>query len=197
MNIKRKQLIKCMLNMALFTINIAGIIISCELFDFFLKLKKSGKADELGELFQDKIETHGIGNTYKLSVTLFMVCCALVIVIFIYFFYKLFQSMGEDRNIDIRISYVLGYRKEKVLKREIGYGMLWVLGASALAVSISWAIFKVLERMKPVAAMMRSAEMSIFNWMVCIEGILIAIVLTMVSIALRVQSKYRFTANNS
>lgn len=197
MNYKGKVLIKNILNIILFTINIVGIIISCELFSFFYRLKKSGKAEEIGKFLEDGMETKGFKNTYKTTIILFIICSAVVTTIFLYFLYKLFQSMSESRNIDIGIRYVLGYRKEKVLLTELGYGMSAVIMAEALAVPLSLCAFNFIKKIKSVAAMIRSAEMNFFKWDVCIVCLIVVAVLLTVNIAVRVQIKYGYTKNNS
>lgn len=191
-NIRKKALIRDILKVFLFTINIVGIIFSSQLFYFFYRLKKSGKADEIGKLLEKGTNSGGFKNTYKTTVNLFIVCSIIVTMIVLYLLYKLIQNMSQYRSIDIGIKYILGYRKKRVLIRELIYGVSYILYAEVLANLLSIVLFKWLCKVKSVASMLDSADMELYSAGICVLSVGVVLLAAVENIVVRVQREYKY-----
>lgn len=189
---RKKVLIKDILKVFLCTVNIVGIIFSGQLFYFFYRLKRSGKADEIGRLLEKGTNSGGFKNTYKTTVDLFIVCSIIVTMIIFYLLYKLLQNMSQYRSIDIGIKYILGYRKKRVLIRELIYGISYVLYAEGLAVLLSIVMFKGLCKVESVAAMLGSADMELYSAGICVLSVGMVVLVAVENIVVRVRREYKY-----
>jgi hypothetical protein len=156
-------------------------------------MKKSGKADEIGVLLSQGMESDSFKNTYKTTISVFIICAAVVMVIFFYFLIKVFDSVCEYRNIDIGVRYVLGYRKDRVRKDELCYGLKRIAAAEVLATAISAVVFAVINNIDVVESMIRSAGMNIFKAGVCIISLIVVAAVMSVDIVIWVERKYKYS----